>query len=537
LRANLLSERRGERALHRACREFRSLTARTFPTGGPFLARKWWTLLATCVAMFMLLLDITIVNVALPDIQKDLGSSFSDLQWVVDAYTLTLASFLLTSGSLGDRLGRRRVFAIGFAIFTVASLLCGLAGSPTELNLFRALQGIGGAGMLATTLALIAQEFQGPERATAFGIWGATIGGAVAVGPLVGGALTEGLGWEWIFFVNVPIGAAAIALTMRKLAESRAPDPEPVDWPGLLTFSASLFLLVFALIRGNPEGWSSLEITGSLIGAGALMVAFVAIQLRSDHPMLELSLFRKPAFVGVSIASFALHAGMFAMFLFLTIYIQDVLGMSPLEAGIRFLPVTLLSFFVAPAAGKLLNRFPARAFFGAGLGLVGAGLLLMRGISVDSEWTTLLAGFLVAGAGIGMTNPAIGSTAIGVVEPIKAGMASGINNTFRQVGTATGIAALGAVFHSGIETRLPAAAPAGAADAVASAGPGAVSQGGPQAVEAATQAFVGALNELLLIGAIVALAGAVLGAVLTRPRDLVAPEGPGEREVPEPVAA
>src|SRR5215218_3429551 len=196
--------------------------------------------------MFMLLLDITIVNVALPD-----------LQWVVDAYALTLASLLLTAGSLGDRIGRRRVFTIGFGIFTVASLACGLATDPTMLNIFRAVQGIGAAGMLATTLALIAQEFHGPERATAFGIWGATIGGAVAIGPLVGGALTDGLGWEWIFFVNVPIGIAAIALTRAKVAESRAPDAEPVDWPGVATFSTSLFLLVFGLVRGNPEGWSS----------------------------------------------------------------------------------------------------------------------------------------------------------------------------------------------------------------------------------------------------------------------------------------
>ena len=224
------------------------------------MARKWWTLLATCVAMFMLLLDITIVNVALPQIQKDLDASFSDLQWVVDAYALTLASLLLTAGSLGDRIGRRRVFTIGFGIFTVASLACGLATDPTMLNLFRAVQGIGAAGMLATTLALIAQEFHGPERATAFGIWGATIGGAVAIGPLVGGVLTDGLGWEWIFFVNVPIGIAAIALTLNKLAESRAPDAEPVDWPGAATFSASLFLLVFGLVRGNPEGWSSFQI-------------------------------------------------------------------------------------------------------------------------------------------------------------------------------------------------------------------------------------------------------------------------------------
>jgi EmrB/QacA subfamily drug resistance transporter len=496
------------------------------------MARKWWTLLATCVAMFMLLLDITIVNVALPEIQRDLDASFSDLQWVIDAYALTLAALLLTAGSLGDRVGRRLVFTVGFGIFTVASLACGLATDPTMLNLFRGVQGIGAAGMLATTLALIAQEFEGPDRATAFGIWGATIGGAVAIGPLVGGALTDGLGWEWIFFVNVPIGIAAIALTLRKLAESRAPDAQPVDWPGAATFSASLFLLVFGLVRGNPEGWSSFQITGSLIAAAVLMLAFVLIQMRSSHPMLELSLFRKPAFVGVSLVSFALHSGMFAMFLYITIYLQSVLGYDALEAGVRFLPITLLSFFVAPVAGRLLTRVPARVFFGLGMSLIGLGLLLMHGVSVGSEWTALLAGFAVAGVGIGMVNPAIGSTAVGVVAQAKAGMASGINNTFRQVGIAVGIAGLGAIFQSGIASRLPDTAPSGAAEGIASAGPGVAAGGGPQAVDTAREAFVGAFNEILLIGAIIAFAGAAVGFLLTRERDLVT-QGAPEAAIPE----
>jgi EmrB/QacA subfamily drug resistance transporter len=500
------------------------------------MARKWWTLLATCVAMFMLLLDITIVNVALPDIQRSLHASFSDLQWVIDAYSLSLASLLLTAGSLGDRLGRRRVFAAGFAIFTLASLLCGLAGSPTFLNLMRVLQGVGGAAMFATTLALIAQEFQGRERATAFGIWGATVGGAVAVGPLIGGALTDAFGWEWIFFVNVPIGVAAIALTLSKVAESRAPDAEPVDWPGAATFSAALLLLVFGLVRGNTEGWSSLVILGSLIGSLVLMLLFTAIELRSDHPMFELGLFRKPAFVGVSIVAFCLSAGMFAIFLYLTIYIQNVLNFSPLQAGVRFLPITLLSFFVAPVAGQLLNRIPARVFFGAGLGCVGVGLLLMRGVSVDSTWTTLLAGFLIAGIGIGMTNPAIASIAVGVVPAAKAGMGSGINNTFRQVGIATGVAGLGAIFQSSIQSRLSdhlQQVPAGLSQAVASAGPSAASGGGPQAVDAARDAFIGSFNELLLIGGVVALAGAALGLLLTREKDLVAYGAPAQAAVGE----
>lgn len=221
------------------------------------MERKWWTLVLVSVATFMLLLDVTIVNVALPDIQRSLHASLSSLQWVVDAYSLMLASFLLTAGSLGDRLGRRRVFTIGFGIFTFASFLCGISDSPTLLNLCRGLQGIGGAGMFATSLALIGQEFQGKDRATAFGVWGATIGGAVAIGPLVGGVLTENFGWEWIFFVNVPIGIVAMVLTERKVRNVFAEEPEPIDVPGLVTFSASLFLFIYALIRGNPEGWGA----------------------------------------------------------------------------------------------------------------------------------------------------------------------------------------------------------------------------------------------------------------------------------------
>src|SRR5258707_5722394 len=297
------------------------------------MERKWWALVLVSVATFMLLLDITVVNVALPDIREELNASLSSLQWVVDAYSLTLAAFLLTAGSLGDRLGRRRVFSLGFAIFTFASFLCGIAGDPTLLNLARGLQGIGGAGMFATSLALIGQEFHGKDRATAFGVWGATIGGAVAVGPLVGGVITESFGWEWIFFVNVPIGIAAMVLTERKIVNVFAKDPEPIDVPGLVTFSLALFLLIFGLIRGNPEGWGSPLILSCLIGAALLLSAFIAIELRSKYPMLDLSLFRKGAFNGVSAVAFGLSAGMFAMFLYLTLYIQGGVDFSPLRAG------------------------------------------------------------------------------------------------------------------------------------------------------------------------------------------------------------
>jgi EmrB/QacA subfamily drug resistance transporter len=499
------------------------------------MERKWWTLVLVSVATFMLLLDVTVVNVALPDIQRELHASLSSLQWVIDAYSLMLAAFLLTAGSLGDRLGRRRVFTIGFGIFTFASFLCGVSNDPTLLNLARGLQGIGGAGMFATSLALIGQEFHGKDRATAFGVWGATIGGAVAVGPLIGGVLTESFGWEWIFFVNVPIGIAAMVLTERKIVNVFADDPEPIDFPGLVTFSLALFLLIFGLIRGNPEGWGSTLIASCLVAAAVLLAAFVAIELRGEHPMLDFSLFRKRAFNGVSAVAFAISAGMFALFLYLTIYLQGVLEFSPLEAGLRFLPLTILGFVVAPISGALSNRIPIRVLLGTGMTLIGAGLLLMHGVSVDSEWTTLLAGFVLAGVGIGTTNPGIGQAAIAVVPPQKAGMGSGINTTFRQVGIATGVAGLGAVFQSRVDSKLTELlpnAPAGLGELVASGGPRAAATAhvaeasAGKVSHAADVAFVGAFNEIILIAAVLTFVGAAMGFALVRASDFVKPVVP-----------
>ena len=505
------------------------------------MERKWWTLVLITIATFMLLLDITVVNVALPDIQRELHASLASLQWVVDAYSLMLAAFLLTAGSLGDRLGRRRVFSLGFGIFTFASFLCGISGQPTLLNLARGLQGVGGAAMFATSLALIGQEFHGKDRATAFGVWGAAIGGAVAIGPLVGGVITENLGWEWIFFVNVPIGAVAIVLTEIKLANVAAQDPQRIDLPGLAAFSAGLFLLIFGLIRGNPEGWSSAPIVASLAGAVACLLAFIAIEARSAHPMLDLTLFRKPAFNGVSGVAFGISAGMFAMFLYLTIYLQGVQGFSPLQAGLRFLPMTVLSFVASPIAGSLSHRIPIRVLLGCGLTAVGLGLLLMHGIGPNSPETDLLPGFLIAGAGIGTANPGIGQAAIAVVPVHKAGMGSGINTTFRQVGIATGIASLGAVFQSRVDSKLHELlphAPAGLGEAVSSGGSRAAAAFAPHGqagkiVEASKIAFVSGFNEILLIGSILSFLAAGLGFVLVRSRDFVQPT----EAVPEAAAA
>jgi EmrB/QacA subfamily drug resistance transporter len=464
------------------------------------MAAKWWTLLVVCLSIFMLLLDITIVNVALPDIQKDLGSSFEDLQWVVDAYALALAALLLASGSLADLLGRRRVFVVGLVLFVSASLLCGLSSSPAMLNVSRGFQGLGGAMMFATSLALIAQEFEPHERGTAFGIWGATTGFAVAVGPLVGGALTDGLGWEWIFLVNVPIGLATAAITLMRVPRSTRDPSARIDWPGLMTFSAGLFCLVFALIRGNDDGWGSAKIVSLLITAALLLVIFATVELRSEQPMLDLRLFRVPTFTGAQIVAFSIHASMFSMFLYITLYMQNVLRYSPLETGVRFLPVSLLSFLAAPVAGKLAERYPVRAFLSAGLGLVGLGLVLMSGIDPSDDWTTLLPGFILAGIGIGFINPPLATAAIGVVEPRRSGAASGINSTFRQVGTAVGIAGLGAILQSKLTHNLSAG-----------------SFGAP----GAGTAYIDALNELFVVAAVVAFVGAALALVLVRRRDFV----------------
>jgi EmrB/QacA subfamily drug resistance transporter len=506
--------------------------------------RKWWTLLVVCVGTFMLLLDITIVNVALPKIAHDLKASFSDIQWVIDAYALTLAALLLTTGALADLLGRRIVFAIGLGLFALTSLLCAVAPTALFLILARGGQGIGGAIMFSTSLALLAQEFHGRDRGTAFGIWGATLGAAVAVGPLVGGALTEGLGWPSIFIINVPIGIVAAAVTLARVPESRNPEGTRIDWVGTLTFTSALFLLVFALIRGNALGWGSATIVGLLGGAVGLLALFVVSQVVQDHPMFDLSLFRKPAFDGAAVAAFTLAGSMFAMFLYLTLYLQTILNLSPLQTGVRFLPITLVMFVVAWGSGNLVARVPARLLLGAGLALIGVGLLLMRGLSGSSHWTALLAGFVVAGVGIGLVNPALASTAIGVVPPQRSGMASGINSTFRQVGLATGIAGMGAIFESQLSSKLaprlagtPAAGHAAQiAHAAAAGGAQSVVQSVPpgrraEAAAAIHGAFAGALNDILLVAGIVALVGAVLALALVRQRDFAV------YGVTEPVAA
>ncbi len=495
--------------------------------------RKWWTLVTVCVGTFMLLLDVTIVNVALPKIQAGLGSSFTDLQWVIDAYALTLAALLLTSGSLADLLGRRRIFAIGVIIFSAASLLCGTAQSPLMLNISRAVQGIGGAMMFATSLALLGHAYRGRDRGVAFGVWGAVTGAAVSIGPLIGGALTDALSWRWIFLVNVPIGVLALALTLTRVEESRDPQGARLDIPGFITFTGALATGVFALIESSRKGWGSSVVVGCLIASVVLLIAFVVVESRQKAPMFDLGLLRRPAFDGASLVAFALSASIFAMLVYLTLYLQNILGLSPLGAGLRLLTLSAAILVTSGIAGRLTTVVPVRLLMGAGLALVGVSLLLMRGLTVSSDWTHLLPGFIVGGIGVGLINPPLASTAIAVVPPRQAGMGSGINGTFRQVGIATGIAALGSIFTSSVRSHVASglhALHSGGAQTISTAiangqAKQAIAQVPAQAragvAEVARASFVAGLNEIFLVAAIVALAGSVAALVLIRSRDFV----------------
>jgi EmrB/QacA subfamily drug resistance transporter len=410
------------------------------------MTTKRWTLVVVCAATAMLMLDIAVVNTALSRIAEDLHAGLGGLKWVVDAYTLALATTVLTAGALADRFGRRRLFTIGLALFTGASALCAAAGDITFLNVARAVQGLGGAIMFAVSLAILANAFpDARERAGALAAYGATIGASFAVGPLVGGALTSGLDWQWIFLVNVPLGLACLWITRARVVESADPNPRRLDWPGQLTLTAGLFLLVLALLRGNDEGWGSAAIVAELIGAAVFLGAFVAVERRVAEPMLPLGLFRKPSFTGAQAAAFGISASFFAMFLYATIYLQQVLGLSAIEAGLVYVPGTVVIFFVSGATSAMAERVSARAMVAGGLALVAAGLALMLLAGADSSWTALLPGLLVASVGTGMFNPSVIAVALGTVPEAQSGLAAGVNDTFRQAGVALGVAALGAL--------------------------------------------------------------------------------------------
>lgn len=421
--------------------------------------RKWWALAATCFGLFMALLDVTIVNVALPTIGNDLKASFADLQWIINAYALALAVLLVTAGRLGDIFGRKRVFMLGLGLFSLGSLLCALAGGIQLGGLARidvligarALQGIGGSIMLPLSLAIISNTFHGAQRGAAIGIYGGVTGLATALGPLVGGILVDRVSWQSIFYLNVPIGIVGILLTAWAVRESRDERaPRTIDVFGLVTLSVALFCLVLALIQANDadKGWTSPYILTLFAVAAVALVVFVVGELRLRHPMVDPRLFRVPSYTGAAIVGFTLSAGLFSLFFYLTLYLQNFLGFSALEAGIRFLPLSGLVLVTAPLAGAFTHRIGAKPIMVVGMLALVLSVVLMTRISptdTQTDWLVLLPAFILGGLGNGLVNPPVADVAVGTVPRERAGMASGVNGVCRQVGTAFGIALLGAL--------------------------------------------------------------------------------------------
>ncbi|MDQ3404009.1 MAG: MFS transporter [Actinomycetota bacterium] len=494
---------------------------------------KSWTLALVCLAMFMLMLDVSVVNVALPDLRISLGASFSDLQWVIDAYTLTLAAFLVTGGSLADRLGRKKVFILGFLIFILSSLMAGLAQDVLVLNISRGVQGIGAAIMFSVGPALIGQEFRGAARGKAFGIFGAVAGLALACGPMVGGFLTDSLSWRWIFLVNVPIGVIALAVGVLKLRESKDPKPYGIDWAGMVVFGLALGMLVLGFVRGEAEGWTSPLILGLFAGALVLLGVFVVIESkRGPEAMFDLSLLRIPTFAGLCAATFLSNAATLAMVFLEVSYLQNVLGHTPWEAGLRFLPMMVTMFLVAALTGNLVNKIAPGILLGSSLVLCAIGMGLILLVTPESSWTALLPSLIVTGIGFGLFNPPRAAVTIGVVAPERGGMASGMGETFQQVGVAVGIAAFGALFHQKVvDGFIASEAAAGLGEGAYAAGQ-AVATGGtagldavvsspaPGVVDAARGAFVDGLTDVIFMGAVACGIGALLAFFLIRRRDL-----------------
>jgi len=464
-------------------------------------ARQQWTLRVVCVSTALLLLNVAAPQVALADIASGLHASFSDLQWVLSGYALALAVFLLTAGSLADRFGRKRLFLAGLGLFSAASALCALAPSPAALVAARIVQGLAAAVVFPSSLAILAEEFHGAERRRAIGVWGATIGLAFAAGPLLGGVLVDLFGWRAIFAASFVFGLPAMALAFRYVRETRDPDPPPVDWAGVGTLSAGLFLAVYAVLRGNELGWTSTTVLGGFGGGAALLAAFIGVERRKARPMLDLALFSNRTFTGASVVIALLAGGAFGVFVYVTLFLLDVQGRDPVEAGLVLSPLAIVSFVVSALAGRASERLPLRAALVAGMAITTVGLVLLRvGISADASWLALFPGLAVLGAGVGLANPLATFAHLGVLPPAQGGLASALNNTARQLGLAAGIAVLGALLEA--QLRSGGNSPA---------------------------AFADGLRELLVIAAAMSAAGAIAALALIHQSDMWAP-------APEPAA-
>ncbi|MGW3284129.1 MFS transporter [Streptomyces sp. NPDC001002] len=478
--------------------------------------RTWGPLTAVCLGTFMLLLDVTIAVVALPDMARSLHASLSDLQWVMDGYALALAALLLGVGAAADILGRRRVHVVGVVVFAIASLLCGLASGPGMLVAARGVQGLGAAAMFATTLPLLGSIYQGRQRSVALGVWGAVSGAAAAVGPVLGGLLTAGPGWRWIFYVNLPVSVLAVWLTLRVVPESHGSRERKVDWAGTVTFAAFAAALTYGAVRAGQQGWSE---PGTLLtfGAGAVALAgFLAVELRGADPLLDPRLFLKPAFSGVMVGALAFNAAAFSLLAYDSIWLQTLLGMSPVRGGLVFLWLSLASFVVAAAGGRLLHGVPARFTVGGGLLLIGAGQFCMAFLGAGSTASALVPGLVLAGVGTGLVAPGIAGAALAAVPPERAGMAGGAVNTFRQLGYALGIAVYGTVLTSRMRDTLPPDAAHALAGGAAGALRGAFSE------HALRTAFASGLNTAAVLAGVTATVAGILVLTLVKaPRKAV----------------
>jgi EmrB/QacA subfamily drug resistance transporter len=499
--------------------------------------RRWWTLGAMCFALFMIMLDNTVVNVALPSIQRDLGASISGLEWTVNAYTLSFAVVLVTGGRLGDIFGRRRAFLFGVATFAASSALIGFAQSDAWLVGWRAVQGIGAAFMMPATLSIISNAFPPQERGKAIGTWAGVSAMALAIGPVVGGFLVENVSWQSIFFLNLPVAAAAIVVTLWAAHESRDETAaRTVDLPGVLTVSLGLGAIVLALVEGNSWGWGSARIVGLLAGGLVALAGFAVVERRTAIPMVDFSFFRSRSFFGANVVAFIVSFAMLAMFFFLALYMQNVKGYSPLQAGVRFLPATAVIIVMGPLSGRLSDRIGPRIPMTAGLVAVAGSLFWQGHLAVDTPYGRLAGAFVLMGVGMGLVMSPMSTAAMNAVDQTKAGVASGILSMSRMVGGTFGVAVLGAlvtaVGRSKLDQLLPDVPAATRAHLAESLGSGGVVSGGAAVADAGQQAFVSALNTGLRLGAAVALVGAVVAWALIaeRPQPAAAP-------VPEPTAS
>src|SRR5918999_1310204 len=459
------------------------MTARIFAEE----TRKWFTLAAVSFGLFMIMLDNTVVNVALPAIQRDLDADLSSLQWVVTGYALTFAALMLIGGKVADAYGRRLIFVVGIAVFTSASLWCGLADSSDELIAARVLQGVGAALMNPATLSIIAATFPAHQRGMAIGIWAGVSALALAIGPLVGGLITQHLDWSWIFFVNVPVGVAAVAASFLVIEESRDMSEERrLDLPGQLAGGLGLFALTYGLIEANTYGWTSGRILGAFAVAAVALAAFVWLERVQRVPMLDLELFRNRTFAGANSVVLLVALAMFGVFFIVSLYMQNILGFSAVETGAAFLPMTVLIMLVAPIAGKASDRLGSRWLMTIGMVLVGLQLLYLSRLGIDETFWDLLPGLLVGGAGMALVMTPSAAAAVRSVPVDKAGVGSAVLNAFRQVGGSLGIAVMGAIIAAEVGDRR------------------------------SPEAFVGGFSTALVVAALIAFAGAAVAFATVR---------------------